>query len=235
MPSVHFGDPYLMCSGNILQIMVEFPNRAISILAAPVRFDRLDESLDEHKYLIGARILQMTKSDRRYLVQYIRSGGRVPEVMSSIVRRFHNFLINRFHARRSGIRLPLTVSLLDSKSRDVCAQYSPAMSGYLHDISRTGLSLVVPPVHFGNRYPIGSAYTLRIRVELPSGPINIQATPVRFDWVEEGQGERKRLIGARVTHMTGADRRTLVQHIQQVKKSKAVASKTSFAHDTRSF
>jgi hypothetical protein len=235
MPSVHFGDPYLMCGGYTLLITIEFPNRAVKIQAAPARFDRLDESEREYSYLIGARILQMSKSDRRYLANYIKSGGGMPEVMGSIVRRLHDSLVNHVHVRQSGMRLPLTVSLFDSETKMGVAQYTPAMPGYLHDISKTGLSLIVPSVPLGSRYPIGVNYTLRIMVELPNGVVNIQATPVRYDRFEENRGERRHLIGARILQMTKSDRRRLIQHVQQVKKSKTITSETSFAHDAKLF
>ena len=235
MPSVHFGDPYLMCSGYTLLITIEFPNRAVNIQAAPARFDRLDESQDSYSYLIGARILQMSKSDRRYLVNYIKSGGVMPEVMNSIIRRLYDSLVNRIHVRQNGMSLPLTVALLDSETKVVGAQHVPAISGHLNDISKTGLSIIMPPVHTGNRYPIGSRYTLRVIIEHPHGAINIKATPVRYDWLHENQSERKHLIGARIVHMSRSDRRTLTQYIQQVKKREEVGSKTSFAHDAKSF
>jgi hypothetical protein len=135
------------------------------------------------------------------------------------------------------MRLPLTVSLLDSETSEtwtVGAQHAPAMPGYLRDISKTGLSVIVPPVHNGNRYPIGSRFTMRVIIEHPNGVINIKATPVRYDWLEESQSERKHLIGARISQLTRSDRRALIQYIQQVKKRESVGSKTSFAHDAKS-
>jgi hypothetical protein len=233
MPSVYFGDPYLMCSGYIFQITIEFPNRAISLQAAPTQYDRFEESHGEYRYLISARILQMTKSDRRYLFQYIKNGGIVPEVMNSMIRRLYDVMVNRVRVRRSGMRLPLTISLLDAKTKAISTQFSPAMSGYLNDISRTGLSLVIPSVRFGNRYPIGSGYVLRIIVKLPKRAVNIQATPVRYDRLDESQGEYSYLIGARILQMSKTDRRYLVQYIQKMRKSGAEESNTSFAHDAR--
>ena len=235
MSSVHFGDPYLMCSGYIFQITVEFPNRAINIQATPVRYNRFEESEGEYRYLLTAHILQMTKSDRRYLYQYIKSGGVIVEAMNSIVRPLYDVLVNRVRVRRGGMRLPLTVSLLDSKTKTVNTQYPPAMSGYLHDISRTGLSLIMPSLRLGDRYPIGSSYTLRINLKLPNRVINVEATPVRYDRLEEGKGEYSYLVGVRILHMTKSDRRHLIRHIQQMKKGQEPASGTSLAHDTNTF
>lgn len=152
---------------------------------------------------------------------------------NSIVSRLYGFVANHIQGRRSGTRLPLNVSLLEpAKTRAASAQHSPAVSGYLHDISKTGLSLVVPSVRFGNHYLIDcSDYILQIMVELPNEAVNIQATPVRFDKLDESQY----FIGARIIQMTDLDRRRIVKYIKQAKKRRVAASETRFAHDAKSF
>jgi hypothetical protein len=167
------------------------------------------------------------------------------KVMNTIVGRFYGFLTNYIYVRRSGIRPPVTVSLLDPKKRDVSTSYllskrqtpdSLTMPGYLHDISRAELSLIVPSLHFGNHDLIDcSTYTLQISVEFSNRTINIQAAPVRYDTLDEPQSQCKYIIGARITQMADSERNRLVQYIQQVTRSKSEASKTSFAHDAESF
>ncbi|HEY0320641.1 MAG TPA: PilZ domain-containing protein [Pyrinomonadaceae bacterium] len=230
MPFVYFGDPFLMCSGYLLLITIEFPNRTVHIQAAPVRYN-IDESQEEQKYLIGARIVQITKSDRRYIDQYINSGGVMPEAINSLVRRMYGTFVNYTRTRRSGMRLPLNAALFDTKAKDVAAQAAISLSGFLYDISKTGLSLVVPSARFGSRYPIGSNYILRIMIQLPNRAVNIQATPVRYNHFDEISGERTYLVGARIMQMSAADRRHLIRHIRQLKKRTPSASETSFAHD----
>ena len=169
----------------------------------------------------------------------------MPELINSIIRRFYQFLINHKHIRRSGMRLPLTVSLLDSKTGAVRARHPlserltprpAAVAGYLHDISRTGLALVLPSVHFGNRHLIDcSDYVLRIIIQSPDGAVNIEATPVRFDKLEESRGESRYLIGARIMQMTDSERRGLMERIKQAKKGRAVAPRTGFARDAEPF
>jgi hypothetical protein len=104
------------------------------------------------------------------------------------------------------------------------------MSGYLRDISKTGLSLVVPSLRFGNRFLVSGHYPLRVMVELPNGTVDIQVAPVRYDKLHE-KSDRKYLIGARIMQMTDSDRRHLSQYIQEVKKSKPVSF--SFARETK--
>jgi len=154
------------------------------------------------------------------------------KLMSSIVSRAYELLDNYNYARRYGLRLPVHVSLLYFKSAAVCVPCSPAMSGYLSDISKTGLSLVVPSLRFGNRFLVSEYYPLGVRVELPNGPVNIQVSPVRYDKLHEGQDEHRYINGGRIMRLTEADRKRLVQHIQLMKKSQEVSM--SFIHDAKS-
>ena len=105
----------------------------------------------------------------------------MPKVKDSIAGRLYSFLVNHIHVRRSEMRLPVTVSLFDLGRNPVVAHRPPAMPGFLRDISKTGLSLVLPSVSFGDRFLIDGYCEMRIMVELPDGAVNIQAVPVRYD------------------------------------------------------
>lgn len=153
------------------------------------------------------------------------------KLMSSIVERTSKLLGTYIHARRHDIRLPLSVSLLDAKTMTISEPYSTAMTGYLRDISKTGLALVVPSIRFGNRFLLSGHDPLRVIVELPDGTINIQVAPVRYDRVYEEQGERQYLIGARIMEITNSDREHLIRYIQQMKKSKDASF--GFARDAK--
>lgn len=153
------------------------------------------------------------------------------KLMSSIVERTSKLLGTYIHARRHDMRLPLSVSLLDAKTMTISEPYSTAMTGYLRDISKTGLALVVPSIRFGNRFLLSGHDPLRVIVELPDGTINIQVAPVRYDRVHEEQGERQYLIGARIMEITNSDREHLIRYIQQMKKSKDASF--GFARDAK--
>lgn len=153
------------------------------------------------------------------------------KLTNSIMSRVSSFLSNNVHARRYDMRLPLSVSLLDSRRTAFRMHASSSMSGYLRDISKTGLSLVVPSLHFGNSFLVSGHYPLRIMVELPNGVVNIHVAPVRYDKLHEKQSDRKYLIGARIMQMTDSDRRNLSQYLQEAKKSKALSF--SFAREAK--
>jgi hypothetical protein len=140
---------------------------------------------------------------------------------NSIMSRVYSFLSNNVHARRYEMRLPLRVSLLDSRRNAQRMNASSAMTGYLRDISKTGLSLLVPSLRFGDNFLVSGHYPLHVLVELPTGVVNIHIKPVRYDKVYEKQTDRKYLIGARIMKMTESDRLHLSQYMLEIRKSKA--------------
>jgi len=153
-------------------------------------------------------------------------------VLNAIVNRAHRLLGAYVHAPRHNMRLPLYVSLVESKRFSVNVSSTTTMSGYLRDISKSGLSLVVPSLRFGNRCLISGHYPLRVTVQLPSGLANIQVTPVRYDRLKEENLARSYVIGARITQITEPDRKHLIQYIQQVKAGHAATF--SFVRDAES-
>lgn len=152
--------------------------------------------------------------------------------VNAIMTRARKVLGEYIHAPRHFVRLPLYVSLIDSKKNSSRVSPSSTMSGYLRDISKTGLSLVVPSLRFGNRCLISGHYPLRVAVQLPSGIANINVTPVRYDRLKEENLARSYLIGARITQIAEPDRKHLVQYIQKVKEGQATSF--SFVRDAES-
>lgn len=153
-------------------------------------------------------------------------------IVKAFGSRARKFLGEYVHAPRHKMRLPLYVSLIETKKSSANMSAASSMSGYLRDISKTGLSLVVPSLRFGNRCLISGHYPLRVTVQLPNGVANIRVAPVRYDRLKEEQLERSYLIGARIMEITEPDRKTLIQYIRQVKEGQA--GSFSFVHDAES-
>ena len=226
MPAINCGDPFFICSSHILLVTLKFQNRDINIEVYPARYN-IDESQEEYKYLIGARILQIKRSDRKYIDQYLSSGSSGGNVLRSIVHHLHASLMSRIRIRRNGMQLPLNVSISETNVRG--EKHSITTPGYLNDISKTGLSVIIPAVRFGGRYPVGDNYKLRVKIQLPNKLISIGAIPIRYNKLEETVDGSRYLIGARISEVDALDRKHLVRYIKQVKKRKAVVS--HFVHD----
>lgn len=228
MPSINCSDPFFICSGHVLLVTLKFQNRDINVEAFPARYD-IDESNDEYKYLIGARILRIKRSDRKYIDQYLRRGNSRGSIARSIVNHLRASLMSRIRIRRCGMQLPLNVSISEAKVRGEESRL--VTPGYLNDISKTGLSVIIPSVRFGDRYPVGDNYTLRVKIQLPNKLITIGAIPIRYNRLDKMGDQSRYLIGARIVDIDASDRRHLVRYIKQVKKRNSRVSQTTFAHD----
>jgi hypothetical protein len=81
---------------------------------------------------------------------------------------------------RHQTRLPFSLSLLDEAERVI------TLTGHTHDITPSGFSLIGPLIRFGYRYLMGRNSTLCIVLELPAGPIEMEASPTRYVQLEAG-------------------------------------------------
>ena len=158
----------------------------------------------------------------------------MPELVRSIIGRVCEIIGHHQHAQRHDLRLPLTISLQESKTQSGRLNRPPTISGYTRNISNTGLSLVLPSVHFGNRYLMDGGLTLRIQIELPGEVINCQVAPVRYEMPDENQSEWGYLVGLRITNITEHERKRLTEYLRQAKKrGQPVVHKTNLAQNAQ--
>lgn len=143
------------------------------------------------------------------------------KLVNSFVGNVYQYFGNNSYARHCDVRLPMSVSLLYFKTAKVCVPCSPFVRGYLRDVSKTGLSMIVPSLKFGRYFLLEGNYPLGVTIETPDGVVNIQVAPVRYDKLDEKPGEHGYLIGARITHITDADRKHLASYIRQVRESRS--------------
>lgn len=81
------------------------------------------------------------------------------------------------------------------------------------DVSATGLALVVPAIRIGGHYLAGADRKLHVKLELPSGPVDIKVASVRYESLEDDSGY---LIGARILEMSDADRASFEKYVAKV-------------------
>ena len=135
------------------------------------------------------------------------------ELIRSITARLREIVGNNRCAPRREARLPVSVTPLDPKARVVGAQLTK-LEGHTRDISATGLGLILPAIHVGGHYLTGEDRMLRIALELPPEPIQIEAAPVRYERLEEGETETGYLIGAHIEQMSDVDRARFMQYLK---------------------
>ena len=138
------------------------------------------------------------------------------ELPRRIVSRLRRFIGNRRHSKRVQTRLSFTLGLSDPRVSSNGARRLPTLNGHTLDVSSTGLALVVPAIRIGEHYLAGSDRRLHVILELPSGPVEMTVTPVRYESLDESQEESGYLIGARITEMADSDRASFEAYVTKL-------------------
>ncbi|HKG58219.1 MAG TPA: PilZ domain-containing protein [Pyrinomonadaceae bacterium] len=135
------------------------------------------------------------------------------ELPRRIVSQLRRFIGNRRHSKRVGTRLTFTLSLSDPRVRTNGSRRLPTLNGYTLDVSVTGLALIVPAIRIGEHYLAGADRKLHVKLELPSGPVEMKVVTVRYEDLEDGSGY---LIGARILEISDADRASFEKYVAKV-------------------
>ena len=72
VPAIRVGEHYLAGNERRLHIRLELPDGPVEMTVASVRYESLE---DESGYIIGARIIEMSDSDRATFEKYVSSRG----------------------------------------------------------------------------------------------------------------------------------------------------------------
>ena len=138
------------------------------------------------------------------------------ELPRRIVSRLRRFIGNRRHSKRVQTRLSFTLRLSDPRVSSNGARRLPTLDGHTLDVSSTGLALVVPAIRIGEHYLTGSDRRLHVKLDLPSGPVEMTVTPVRYESLDEAQEESGYLIGARISEMADQDRASFEAYVTKL-------------------
>lgn len=107
----------------------------------------------------------------------------------------------------------VTLSLSDPRVGSNGARRIPSLNGHTLDISSTGLALIVPAIRIGEHYLAGSDRKLHVKLELPSGAVEMKLATVRYESLEDDSGY---LIGARILEMSDSDRMSFEKYVAKV-------------------
>jgi c-di-GMP-binding flagellar brake protein YcgR len=84
VPSIRIGGYYLTGEGCSLLIKLELPEGEVQMQAVAKRYERIQEDL-ETKYVIGARITEISKEHRQRFVSYLAATANVAGLTSHVV------------------------------------------------------------------------------------------------------------------------------------------------------
>ena len=135
------------------------------------------------------------------------------ELPRRIVSQLRRFIGNRRRSRRVRTRLSFTLSLSDQRVSSNGSRRLPTLDGHTLDVSVTGLALIVPAIRIGEHYLAGADRKLHVKLELPTGPIEMKVVTVRYENLEDGSGY---LIGARILEMSDTDRASFQKYVADV-------------------
>jgi c-di-GMP-binding flagellar brake protein YcgR len=110
----------------------------------------------------------------------------------------------RLEAQRNA-RLVFSVTL-----GEYTASRTMPLEGYTLNISEAGMALIVPTIRLGSLYLTAAASLRIVILDLPTGEVEIEATPVRYKNLGEGKGY---LIGVRIAQISDEHRARLVQYL----------------------
>ena|SRR5437867_3450268 len=139
------------------------------------------------------------------------------EIVRSVVSRFRGFFVERRYAPRVAVRLPFSLSTQAADSRRQLQ-----FNGNTLDISANGLGLLFQSIRIDTYYLIKDGRPLSLVLELPSGPVRMLVTPVRYEKLGDSESSCAHLIGATITSMSDTDRQRYLAYILRRLRIKTV-------------
>ena len=135
------------------------------------------------------------------------------ELPRRIVSRLRRYIGNRRASRRVRARLTFTLSLSDPRVSSNGSRKLPKLDGHTLDISATGQALIVPAIRIGGYYLAGSDRKLHVKLELPTGAVEMKVMSARYESLEDESGY---LIGAQILEMSDTDRASFEKYLATV-------------------
>ena len=109
-------------------------------------------------------------------------------------------------------RLEFSVLLREVESSESGVQHMRAVAGHTVNLSAHGLAVMLHAQNIDEQYLNSGEGSMAIELDLPNGlSIEIQATPVRYEKLEEGY-----LIGASISEMTARDRELYEEYLREI-------------------
>ena len=147
------------------------------------------------------------------------------EFARTIVARLRQYVGDRRHSKRQCVRLDFSLSLASpTKSLNGTRRIS-SLDGHTLDLSANGLALVVPQITLGEHHLVGENRFLNLKLQLPGGPVELQAAPVRYERLEEHETETGYLIAVKIVRMPDVDRVRFSEYVAALQERKATSPK----------
>lgn len=138
------------------------------------------------------------------------------ELTRILVSRLRAYLGNRRGEKRFSVRLPCRVTPSDRRVKTNGSAQRAWLDGHTADLSHSGLGLHLRAIRIGEHYLVGEKRRLKVIVELPNGPVEMEVSPVRYESLEEDETSHGYVIGVRIIAMSDQDRASYEDFIHQL-------------------
>ena len=135
------------------------------------------------------------------------------EITRTILARVRQYVGDRRRSKRQRVRLSFSLSLSAAAQGLNGTRRMNMLDGYTSDISESGLALIVPQITLAEHHLVGENRSLNVKLQLPDGPVEVVALPVRYERLEEDQTETGYLIGAKIISMPDHDRERFSRYV----------------------
>ncbi len=141
------------------------------------------------------------------------------EFTRTILARLRQFVGDRRHSKRQCVRLSFSLSLAAASQSLNGTRRIRTLDGHTSDISDNGLALIVPQITLAEHHLVGENRSLNVKLQLPTGPIDLVGMPVRYERFEEGEAETGYLIAVKIVSMPDADRERFSQYVASLQQA----------------
>ncbi|OLE56013.1 MAG: hypothetical protein AUG51_00355 [Acidobacteria bacterium 13_1_20CM_3_53_8] len=140
------------------------------------------------------------------------------ELTRSIIALLRNFVGNRRRSPRHRVRLPVSVLIIEPKVRAPGRVRLPKLDGFTHDVSESGLALIVPAIRINDSYLMGEGHALLVVMETPHGPVEMRVAPVRYEKLERSETDKGYLVGVQITEISEQEREKFNTYLRELMK-----------------
>ena len=135
------------------------------------------------------------------------------EFARTIVARLRKFIGDRRRAKRQQVRLAFSISIASPAKSLTGSRRTVTMDGHTLDLSANGMALIVPAITLDEHHLVGENRNLKVQLELPSGPVEMQVRPVRYERLEDHQSETGYVIAVKIVGMSEEDRAKYSEYV----------------------
>ncbi len=75
------------------------------------------------------------------------------------------------------------------------------------------MALIVPAITLDEHHLVGENRSLKVQLELPVGPVEMQVVPVRYERLEDNRSEMGYLIAVKIIGMSEEDRAKYAEYV----------------------